>query len=167
MIVSNSSPIIILGKQGRLDLLRKCFRKVIIPKRVYEEVAVKKGEPEVITLEEAAKEKWLVVEKIHANKIFNTGNIGEGEKEAISLAEKHKAILLIDDDSAKAYASILGVESHGTLYAIYVSCMRKIISKDESIEILKRMIKDSFYISTDLYAKFIELLLTKTRGETE
>lgn len=165
MIVSNSSPIIILGKQGRLDLLRKCFREVIIPKRVYEEVAVKKGEPEVIALEEAAREKWLVVEKIRANKILDTGNIGEGEKEAISLAEKHKAILLIDDDSAKAYASILGVEAHGTLYAIYLSCMRKLITKDESIEILKRMIKDGFYISTDVYAKFIELLLTK--GETE
>lgn len=165
MIVSNSSPIIILGKQGRLDLLRKCFREVIIPKRVYEEVAVKKGEPEVIALEEAAREKWLVVEKIRANKILDTGNIGEGEKEAISLAEKHKAILLTDDDSAKAYASILGVEAHGTLYAIYLSCMRKLITKDESIEILKRMIKDGFYISTDVYAKFIELLLTK--GETE
>jgi len=158
MTVSNSSPIIILGKQGRLNLLRTCFKKVIIPKRVYDEVTAKKGQPEVLALENAVREKWISVENVAINKSLDTEKIGLGEKEAISLALKRHALLLLDDDLAKAYAAISGVEAHGTLYVVYVSFMKKFITESEGMEMLKKMIADGFYISTDVYARFVELL---------
>ncbi len=89
-----------------LDLLKKCFKEVIIPKSVYEEIMRKKGSVELIAVEKAIKAKWVIIEKATVIQALNTKKIGDGEKEAISLAIKYKSLLIIDDDSAKKYASI-------------------------------------------------------------
>ena len=163
MIVVNSSPIIILAKQGMLDLLKKCFKKVIIPKSVYEEVMQKKDNPEVIALEKAIKNKWVVVEEVLVISMLNTKNIGQGEKEAISLASIHKSLLIIDDDFAKKYAAIFGVNAHGTFFVIYLAFIRNLIKREDAIAILERMIADGFHISSDLYSKFFELLNSRKK----
>lgn len=158
MIVANSSPVIILGKRGMLKLLNKCFKKVIISDSVYNEVIQKEGSPEAVDLKKAVKDKWIVVEKVATNPILVTKKLGQGEKDAISIAAKHKSQLLIDDDSAKTYASILNVEAHGSLHVIYLACIKNIISKAKARDILDNMIIDGFYISTELYSKFLSLL---------
>ena len=158
MIVSNSSPIIILGKQGKLELLKECFQKVVIPKAVFNEVMQLKSNKESIALKKAISEKWIFVENILPIKTVETNKLGEGEKEAISLAAKYKAKLIIDDDDSKTYASLVGVEAHGTLFVVYAAFIKNIISKAEAISIFKRMIADGFYVSTDLYSRFLELL---------
>lgn len=158
MIVSNSSPIIILGKQGRLNFLKECFKKVIIPESVYYEIMHEENSPEAAALKKAISDKWLTVEKITINIFLETKSIGRGEKEAISLVLKHKAPLLIDDDNSKAYASMMGLESHGTLYVVYLSKAKKLISKEEAINIIDIMVENGFYISTQIYSKFLELL---------
>ena len=160
MIVSNSSPIIILAKQGMLDLLKKCFKEVIIPESVYEEILHKSGTLEAIALNQAIKEKWISVQKVAVIVKLETKRIGQGEKEAISLAYKHKSLLVMDDDSAKKYSSIFGVESHGTFYVIYLACIRKLLDKSSAKEVLENMIADGFYISSEFYSRFIKLLDT-------
>lgn len=159
MIVANSSPIIILAKQGLLDLLEKCFKKVIIPKSVYDEV-MQKNTPEAIAFNRAIKGKWISVQKAALMAELETKNIGQGEKEAISLAHHHKSLLIIDDDSARKYASIFGVEAHGTFYVIYLACARKLIDKTSAKNLLENMIADGFYVSSELYSRFISLLNT-------
>ncbi|MEK6869760.1 MAG: DUF3368 domain-containing protein [Nanoarchaeota archaeon] len=158
MIASNSTPIIVLGKQGMLTLLKECFKKVIIPESVYYEIMHEENSPEAAALKKAISDEWLRVEKITINRFLQTKNIGLGEKEAISLALKHKGPLLIDDDNSKAYASMMGLESHGTLYVVYLSKAKKLISKEEAINIIDAMIEDGFYVSTQIYSKFLELL---------
>lgn len=158
MIVSNSSPIIILAKQGMIHLLEKCFRKIIIPQSVYYEVMHKGDNMEAISLNKAIEEKWISVQKVEVIAKLETKNIGQGEKEAISLAHKHNCMLIIDDDSAKKYASIFGVESHGTLYVIFLACARKFISKSAAKDVLEGMVADGFYVSSEFYLRFIDLL---------
>lgn len=158
MIVSNASPLINFGKQSKSDILKKCFGKIIIPRRVYDEIAIKEDAIETIVLKKAIEEKWIFVEDIKINKFLKTQNIGEGEKEAISLAAAKKSILLIDDDIVKEYASLLGVEAHGSFYVLYLACELKVINKDEAKEILDRMVKEGFYVSTELYSRFFDLL---------
>ena len=147
-----------MGKQGILSLLKKCFGKVLIPKSVYGEVSVKKGSPEAAALNKALEEGWVSVENVAINRILFTEKMGQGEKEAISLADKHKTVLLIDDDSARSYASVLGVEAHGALYVVFLACSRKFITKEEAMDIFDGMIANGFYISTELYSKFAALL---------
>lgn len=158
MIVANSSPIIMLAKQGVLYLLKECFQKVIIPKGVYEEIMQKKESHEAISLEKAINDKWVIIEKINVMLVLDTRNISQAEKEAISLAAKHKSLLLIDDDSAKRYASIFGIEAHGTLYIIYLAYVKKFIDKPKALNLLENMIANGFYISAETYTKFLELL---------
>jgi len=158
MIVSNASPIINFGKQGRLDILKKCFREIIIPKEVYREVISKRESPEAIALEKAIEEKWIKIKETDVVDFLNTKKIGKGEEEAISLAYRENRDLLIDDDSAKAYALILNVNAHGSLYVLLVASKKKIISKDEAGEIFERMIKNNFYVSTELYLEFFRLV---------
>ena len=158
MIVSNSSPIIMLTKQGMLDIMRKCFGKVIIPKSVYDEVAQKEGSPELIALDKAIRDRWIAVEKVMVASALETKKLGKGEKEAISLAVKHKCTLIIDDDSAKAYASIFGIDAHGTLYVLYLAYKKKIIDHDNAMNAMEGMAVGGFYISNDVYTRFFDLL---------
>lgn len=158
MIISNTAPLLNFGKQGFLDILKKCFGNVIIPRAVYEEINKKSDGPEILALEKAISEKWIEVEDIQINLLLKSEGLGQGEKEAISLAVKRNAILLIDDESAKTYASILGVEAHGSLYVIYLAYSKKIIGKEKAKIIFEGMIREGFYVSTDLYLKFLEFL---------
>lgn len=158
MIVADSSPVIILAKQGLLELFKKFFHKLVIPQSVYEEVMQKRETPEAIALTKAIEDKWLFVERVTVNPILKTEKIGEGEKEAISLALKHKSILIIDDDSAKKYASILGVEAHGTLYIVYLACIKNFIRRNDALNVLKGIMADGFYISAEVYNRYYELL---------
>lgn len=158
MIVADSSTLIALGKLGRLDLLIKCFDRIIIPKAVYDEVLLKDGSVEAVALKKAVEEKQVIVETVKISPMLASQNIGQGEKEAISVAAKHKALLLVDDETAKAYASAAGVESHGTFFAIYLSCAKKLLNKEDAANLVKAMIQGGFYISTDVYSRFLELL---------
>ena len=158
MIVSNSSPIINLGKQGVLELLEKCFKKVILPKSVFLEIMEKEESSEFKSLQKAIDEKWSIVESVEIDKAIDTKNLGQGEKEAISLAARKKCLLLIDDDNARKYASILNLESHGTIFVIYLSVLKGFLDKNKAKDIFENMIKDGFYVSTEVYAEFLNLL---------
>src|SRR3989344_6415683 len=145
MIVLDASTIVVLGKQGMLFLVRECFAKAVISEGVYNEVVCKKESAEAAALGNALGEKWVVKESIEVHPLLVTGNIGLGEKEAISLARKRGFRLITDDETAKGYAALVGAESHGTLYVILLSCRKKIISKGKAIELVNGMIAGGFY----------------------
>lgn len=158
MIVINSSPLINLGKQGRLEIFKNCFGKILIAYAVYQEVIKKTGSPEAVAVKKAIDDRWVIVEKVPIHTTLNTLKIAQAEKEAISLATKHNSLLIIDDDIAKRYAAILGVEAHGTLYVLYLACIKNIIKQDNAKNIFNTIVKDGFYLSTDIYINFMELL---------
>lgn len=158
MITSNSSPVITLGAVGKLNLLQKCFKEVIIPLAVMEEILQKKDNPESLAVQKARGEGWLKVETIQIHPLLKVGMLGRGEVEAISLAVKHKSLLLIDDDMAKNYGGILGVEAHGTLFVLSLAQKKSLLDRTEVILLLQRMIERGFYISTEVYAEFVKSL---------
>lgn len=158
MIVSNSSPVIILGKQGKLVLLKQCFGEIVIPSKVYEEVNRYDQSPEALSLQKALHETWIRIMRPKIHPHLQTKNIGDGEKEAISLAAELKALVLLDDDIAKRYATLFGVEAHGTLFVLIRAYAKKYITTDEALHLLDIMIRDGFYISTPVYALFLDIL---------
>ena len=158
MIISNATPIINFGRAGVLDILRACFDNIVITKAVYHEIIEKKDSPETLALKKVIDEGWVIIEDIEMNHLLKTESLGKGEKEAISLSKKKKIPLLIDDDSAKAYASVLGIESHGSFYVLYLACVKKIIDKNKAKEIFEGMIRNGFYVSIELYSRFLGLL---------
>lgn len=110
IVVSNTSPIINLAAIGKLDLLRKHFGEIIIPRAVHDEITIKgRGEPgdsEVRTLDWL---KTIEVEDIPLLTILRR-ELDPGEAESIALAVQLKAgLLLIDEADARKVASNLGL----------------------------------------------------------
>lgn len=160
MIVSNTSPIIHLGKQGKLNLLEKCFQKILIPSAVVKEIYSKKETSECISLKKAISEGWIIETKVKLDKLVKSSNLGQGEKEAIMLAKKNKCNLLTDDKDARILASIVGVNAHGVLYVILLSVLKKFINRNAAILLIDRMMQEALYLTTELYNKIKEEIIS-------
>jgi len=159
VIITDTTPLIHLGKVGKLSLLQSCFKKVFIPHQVYEEVLRLQTSPEALFLKKAVDEGWISVEEIIVHKpLEEYAWLDQGELQAISLALEKKKPLLIDDDVAKQVALLFGVEVHGTLYVLLEAYKKKLMEKKEIITAVNTMMMNGFYLSTTVYVLFLELL---------
>jgi len=158
-VVSNSSPLIWLAKIGRLDFLRIVFGKVIVPGRVYEE-AVSKQFPDSILINEAVEDGWIKVceeELEGATVLAERAGIHLGEAEAILLAQKLDAELVIDEGEGSATAQIFGVRPIGTLAVLLLALARGCLTFNELKEDLNRLIASGFWLSVDVYNRVLEV----------
>lgn len=158
MIVLDASPIITLGKVGRLHLIRDCFRMALIPTAVWREIMRKPDSLEASSLRHAIEKKWVRVEETEVNAFFSTDRLGSGEKEALSLARDKNVTAILDDDLARTYARELRIQVHGTLFIILVAFSKNIVDEIEAIGIVDRMIDEGFFLSTKVYARFLRAI---------
>ncbi|MEM1546977.1 MAG: DUF3368 domain-containing protein [Candidatus Methanomethylicia archaeon] len=143
-IVSNTSVLIALENIGRLELLKKLFNEILIPKAVAKEYG--KPTPEWIRVLEVKNEHYVKIlkESLHT-----------GEAEAIGLAISIKAnIILLDDKKARDIAKRFGLKTIGSLGILILARKRGLIAslKDE----FKLLIERSFWLSQEVINKAIE-----------
>lgn len=157
MIISNTSPLIYLSKIGKLEILKRLFSKVIIPKQVYDEIMKGKKENYVdaFSIEHAINYKWIVVKDIVIkNTIFE---IHEGELAVIELAKKLKPeMVLLDDRTARTISEGLGFNTKGTLYVLLKAFKKKFISKKELIDLINQLVYSGFRISQEVYIRVLK-----------
>ncbi len=95
-VVSNTTPLISLLKISRLDILESLYKKILIPKAVYDEVEAGKNKDYYSDLLEFP---WIdVVEIEDKQAIKYYVDIDAGEAEAILLATEIQADLIIMDE---------------------------------------------------------------------
>ncbi|MGQ9721907.1 MAG: DUF3368 domain-containing protein [Candidatus Jordarchaeum sp.] len=163
-VVLNASPLIYLGKKRRIDILGLVFEKIIIPPEVEEEIMKIANSPEAIQLREAIKEGWITVEKASEDQAAQVARlfpeIDEGEAAVIALAiEQQTESVVIDDAEARVAAKYFRLKVYGTLYILLEALKRKILkSKTEVRSIVDNMLRRGFYLSTEIYARFLYLL---------
>jgi len=163
-VVLNASPLIYLGKKRKISLLRLVFEKVLVPVEVEEEIMKLDDSPEAMQLRDAIQEGWIEVERPSENKkkqiakLF--GEIDEGEAAVIAVAlEGHGESVIIDDAEARTAAEYFELKVHGTLYVILEAYKRNIFkSKAEVINMVNNMLRKGFYLSSEVYARFLFLL---------
>lgn len=113
-VVSNSSPLIALGRIERLDLLPALFPTISVPAAVYQEVVVQgASQPGALKLANAA---WLNVQPVqNENSVqYLLAMLEQGEAEAIVLAQElHADWLLLDEIKARVTARRLGLNVIG------------------------------------------------------
>jgi len=141
MIISNSSPLIIMGKAGQLQLLKKIYKQILIPKEVYTEVVERgkeKKEQDAFLTDEAINEGWIKVENLSKKEIQDVAelhkkfNISKGECEAIILAQRHKnCTLILDDIEAREIAKAKGIALSDTLIVPLEALAAGMISYEE------------------------------------
>lgn len=133
VVVADSSPIVYLSRLGRLGLLHDLYSSVLIPTAVWREVAVEgKGLPEAQALTEAVSQAWIQVEHSTVETRIAyplLGALGVGEREAIALALRIKALLIIDEFDGRVIATQLGVRDTGTLGVLVHAVRRRLIPR--------------------------------------
>ena len=115
-IVADTGPLIALARTGRLELLHRLFRHIIIPPAVHEELAIGSGRPGATALAGALAAKWISVESVASRRVALelAQLLDNGEAEAIALAEQLDArFLLIDELAGRKIARRRGVSVTG------------------------------------------------------
>ena len=157
-IISNSSPLIAFIKKRELELLKSLFGNITIPYAVYNEIVAtpKILEDERKILDEAIKDKFIKIKKIQ-NFRFPDLNLGKGELEAINLAfEINNPLILIDEKKGINIAKSFNIKTLGTLGVLLLSKKKGIRNFDELLENIETLIKQNFYLSSDLITKFLK-----------
>lgn len=158
-VVSDASPLILLAKIGRLELLKRLYSKVFIPREVENEVARRKASP--ITSE--IIEGWIKVEDVELSSEVKEigGNLGlhEGEMYALSLA-LHANIkeILVDDKLARVAARIIGLRAIGCLGIIMKAYETGIITRSESLDTIQKLVKAGLWISPEVLGEVLTSL---------
>ena len=158
-VVVNTTPLIALSHVGQLDILKKLYGEIIIPKAVYRELSAK---TESICKKAVDRSlEWIRVENIKnqmAKTMYKT-QLHDGEVEVMILSKEIAAdVVIIDDANAKKHAKYLGLPVTGTLGVLIKAKREGLIN--ELKPILYQMTENGIYISQSL----IELCL-KQVGE--
>lgn len=112
--VINASPLILLGKIRRLDLLQHLIQELHVPAAVFSEIHAGASKDNSVHATLAwAEDK--VVDNVAVPQAVIAWDIGAGESQVIAhcLAKQYRAIL--DDNKARACANSFAVPITGTL----------------------------------------------------
>ncbi|MCL2512922.1 MAG: DUF3368 domain-containing protein [Oscillospiraceae bacterium] len=152
VVAVNSTPIILLQKIGRLNLLQKLYSEVYIPKAVYKEVIIDgiekiSGQEDFLMIN-----NWINVVDIqneNAKKMFAT-NLHAGEVETIILAmERTVDLCILDDLLARKYAVKFNLNVTGTLGVLIAAKKQGYIKSVKPL--LDMLVSVGIYVSEELY----------------
>lgn len=150
IIVSDASPLIALGRIGKLDLLKEIFGSLVLPDAVRREVVdsgmEKRGAVEIRTA------PWIRRQSVQDHDLVNLlrHDLGAGEAEAIVLARECDADFLLSDERlGRSAAKRLGLKVVG-LVGILIEAKDRGLLPDAG-SLMDRLHNDAeFWISEDL-----------------
>ena len=123
--VVNASPIIVLAKASRLQLISGSCREVIIPEAVATEIL---AGPVPDPARQAIQQGWgRTVACLSAPASVLEWGLGAGETSVLALALERKLTAVLDDYMARVCARTLGIEVIGTLGVILRAKKKSII----------------------------------------
>jgi uncharacterized protein len=159
IVVSDSSPLVILAKLHQFDSLQKLFGRVFISRDVFHEVVVAgTGLPGATELRTAT---WIEVKELQQSEPMQVAqtksNLGAGEMSSIWLAHEMKADrLLLDDYKARRVASERGIRVLGTVGLLEEFHGRGYLS--DLTEAFRQLILEKAYIDERLLNRRLRAL---------
>jgi predicted nucleic acid-binding protein len=114
--ISNSSPLILYARIGRLELLRRVFGELMVPASVYDEVVVRGAGMSGATA--VASDAWIRRQAVANRDLIELflGEVDVGEAEAIALATEigGEVVVILDDRKGRRLARARQVEIVGS-----------------------------------------------------
>lgn len=163
-MISNASPLINFAKLNKLDLLINLFGEIRITKGVLAEIIKDSFAQEAQLLnEQVAKQKILTLNLSpeylsKAEQLQKVFRLGTGESEAIALALQEGATeALLDDSDGRKAAELSGLNPVGSLRVLLLAFDKNIADEDEVLEILRMMIENKFWVSSEIAVTFLQL----------
>ena len=113
--VVNASPLITLGFVGRIDVLEKLFRGMVIPQGVAEEIGEGAEDDPARRWLEGDGRRWVVTNTV-VHPVIAGWDLGRGESEVLSWGYAQKDdVVILDDGAARKCAQVLGIPCRGTV----------------------------------------------------
>lgn len=149
--VSNSSPLILYGAIGRLELLRDLFGQVVIPGAVEAEVVRAGFDRPGASAVQAAE--WLDRRTVADNILTQRGllHLDRGEAEAIALALDlaGEVLLLLNDKSARQEAKRRGLALVGSVGIVVLAKRAGLVTQGRPL--LDELCAAGLYVSPAIY----------------
>lgn len=159
IVVANSSPICYLLLIGCLDVLQALFGRVILPQAVCNELG-DEGAPAMVRDWIAQPPAWIEIQPIVTEPDTELNKLHPGEYEAIVLAERLGAdLVILDDKAARQIAAKRGLNVTGLLGILGESATRGLIDLPTAVDHLR---KTTFRASPSL----LKSLLNRHQGTT-
>lgn len=162
-VIINATPLIHLGKLGKLNLLTQLYSNIITTREVKNEVLTK-NYPEYSVLK-MAFDNWIMIQDANDKTVMDNLilsqqiDLGEASVIALALEQENDVLLLLDDLIARSVAKSLGIKISGTLGIILEALYSKILSADEIKLLFDDLVTEtSFRISVKLYQSITQLI---------
>jgi hypothetical protein len=166
--VSNASPLIWLSKAGKILLLKELFGEIIVPDQVYKEAVengLAEGFSDALVIKECFDHGWIKTSRLTEDEMAlcqkildHTSDVHPGEEQAIILARRMNALLLMDESSGRAFAQTWGIEVRGVLYVIIKAVREKKLNGKEAKETVYTLISKGFRIEPSLLSTILRAL---------
>lgn len=155
VVIVDTSPIYYLHRLGCLEILKKIYGRIIIPRAVLNEIGAGKIAGEDVPVIEAYD--WISVKDVNIPAFIKMiTDLGQGEAEALALACVEKEpLLIIDDALARRIAKLHELRFTGT-----AGVLLKAKSDNHIIEIKPLMckLKDAgFYLTDNLLSDILKI----------
>lgn len=152
-VVSNTTPLISLLKLSKLDILKKLYSEIIIPKAVFEEIEAGKNKE---YYEDLSKISWFKIVEIQdkqAVKYFL--DLDSGEAEAIVLATEVNAdLIILDEKLGRFHAKHADIKVTGTVGLLIKAKKQGLIK--ELKPLLYELIEKDVWISEKLIREILK-----------
>jgi len=161
--VTNTSPVIILARIRRLQLLKELYGTVLVSPTVKVECidrGKEAGAEDVLEIEKGVNQSWIQLVNLNqeemrqARSLTDEARIGLGEAEALVLAKSRNVLAVLDDKEARAIAKSWNLEYTSTLMVLYEAFVKELIGYDELVEDLAKLTR-IMWISTDVIIEII------------
>ena len=172
MIVTDASPLIVMAKLQRLELLNDLHGDVLIGPVVKREtvdagrIVSAQG---VEQIEAALERGWLRMVSLTAEeesgvmqRLTRSSGLGPGESESIALAGVRRLRLIVDDKQARNVVAAAGIEHVGTAGTLLDAYLRHRIDMDE-LEIALGDLSQVLWLSPAVVAEVLRLAREATR----
>ena len=154
LIVTDTTALIVLGKQQRLELLGACFERVLLPPAVYAEWLA--GDASTVAM--VAERDWLEVVTPDDTALLTElrGLLDAGEAEAMVLAKQRGLPLLVDEKKSRNIARMMDIPILGLVGVLLLAAQRQLLTAEAATAILHQARDGGFRLSDRLYQAFIE-----------
>ena len=155
-MVCDASTLIALARIGQLEILERTGAQVVIPRAVYEEVAVRgEGKPGATEISTAA---WIETREVMDRSVVARlrAVLDAGESETIALAKELDVdLLILDDEEARDTALLEGLSVVGLLaFLVRAKAWGNVREVRLLLGALKRQ---GFFIGDELYQHVLRM----------
>ncbi len=159
MIVADSSPLIHLSRIGRLELLRKVYGAILIPKGVWDEVVTQsKGRPGASEVEKGLAEGWIKTARVSVLKVLEAEGALGADGEVVALARSRRIPILSNDRALAAIAKTHGVRLIWLTQTLVEAAEKQVISSEEGRLILRELVRAGLRVRSEVLAEVVHLL---------